>query len=157
LPRLPRTGSSGSGGGGFGGLNFAGSWTPVILLGLVIVGILLYTWLRKVRLGSGPGAAYAPEGLGPWPVDPRSINTREDVVKAFEYLSVLICGPSAKTWTHNTIADALSELATTHGETAVMLARLYELARYAPLDELLTHEELVEARQLVCGLAGVSY
>ena len=78
-------------------------------------------------------------------------------MKAFEYLSVLICGPPAKTWTHNTIADALSELAATHGETAVMLARLYELARYAPLDEPLTRDELMEARELVCGLAGVSY
>ena len=94
---------------------------------------------------------------GPWPIDPRQINTREDVVKAFEYLSVLICGPAAKTWTHNTIADSLADLAATHGETAVMLARLYELARYAPLDEPLTREELMEARELVCGLAGVSY
>ena len=90
-------------------------------------------------------------------MDPRAINTREDVVKAFEYLSVLICGPSARTWTHSTIADALSELAATHGETAVMLARLYELARYAPLDEPLTRDELMEARELVCGLAGVPY
>ena len=101
--------------------------------------------------------AYAAEGLGPWPIDPRRIHTREDVVKAFEYLSGLICGASAKTWTHSTIADALAELAATHGETAVQLARLYELARYAPLDEPLTRDELMEARELVCGLAGVSY
>ena len=79
------------------------------------------------------------------------------MVLAFEYLSVLICGPTAKTWTHNTIAEALSELAATHGETAVMLARLYELARYAPLDEALTTAELAEARRLICSLAGMDH
>src|SRR5207237_724553 len=38
-----------------------------------------------------------------------------------------------------------------------LVARLDDLARYAPLDEPLTPDELIEARQLVCGLAGVSY
>lgn len=157
-PRPPRPSSSSSGGGsGLGGFSFSGSWTPVILLGVVIFGLLLWFWLKNVRFGTPSREVLVRDGLGPWPVDPRHIETREDVVKAFEYLSVLICGPSARTWTHSTIADALSELATTHGETAVMLARLYELARYAPLDEPLTREELIEARQLVCGLAGVSY
>ena len=47
------------------------------------------------------------------------------------------------------IADELATLAETHGETAVKLARLYELARYAPLDEPLTRSELLEARHLV--------
>ena len=150
-----RSGSSG-GSGGFGSFSFGGSWFPVIVLGVVVLGILLWVLVKRLREGT-PELVLDGAGLGPWPIDPRTINTREDVVKAFEYLSVLICGPSAKTWTHNTIADALSELATTHGETAVMLARLYELARYAPLDEPLTRDELMEARELVCGLAGVSY
>jgi hypothetical protein len=123
---------------------------------LVVLGILIWVLVKNLRQGTEE-FAFVGGGLGPWPIDPRQINTREDVVKAFEYLSVLICGPSAKMWTHGTIADALSELATTHGETAVMLARLYELARYAPLDEPLTPDELIEARNLVCGLAGVSY
>jgi hypothetical protein len=90
-----------------------------------------------------------------WPVDPRDINTREDVVKVFEFLSVMLCGASAKTWTHSTIADELTELATSEPETALKLARLYELARYAPLDEPLTRTELLEARRLACELAGI--
>jgi hypothetical protein len=153
----PRPGSTGGGGsGGLGNFGFGGSWFPVVVLGVVVLGILLWVLLKNLRDGA-PQPAFVADGLGPWPVDPRQINTREDVVKAFEYLSVLICGPSAKTWTHNTIADALADLAVTHGEAAVMLARLYELARYAPLDEPLTRDELVEARRLVCDLAGVSY
>lgn len=154
-PTMPRPGGAGSG-DGFGGLNFGGSWTPVILIGLILFGVLLWFWLKNVRFSSDDRVVLESGCLGPWPVDPRAINTREDVVKAFEYLSVLICGPSARTWTHGTIAGALADLATTHGERAVLLARLYELARYAPLDEPLTQDELIEARQLVCALAGVS-
>jgi hypothetical protein len=152
----PRPGSSGGGSGGFGSFGFGGSWFPVIILGIIVLGILIWVLVKNLRTPATQPVTYT-GGLGPWPIDPRAINTREDVVKAFEYLSVLICGPAAKTWTHNTIADALSELAVSHGETAVMLARLYELARYAPLDEPMTREELLEARELVCGLAGVSY
>jgi hypothetical protein len=88
-------------------------------------------------------------------VDPRTIATREDLVRAFEYLSVLICGAEARTWTHGTIARALVDLAATHAATARLLARLYELARYAPLDEPLNPAELAEGRRLVCELAGV--
>ena len=131
-PRAPS-----SGGSGFGSLGFGGSWFPVVVLAIIVLGIVFWVVWKNLRTPE-PEVASIPHGLGPWPIDPRRINTREDVVKAFEYLSVLICGPSAKTWTHNTIADALAELAATHGETAVMLARLYELARYAPLDEPLT-------------------
>jgi hypothetical protein len=39
----------------------------------------------------------------------------------------------------------------------MILARLYELARYAPLDEPLSPAEIEESRRLVCRLAGVSY
>jgi hypothetical protein len=127
----------------------------VVLLGLVIFGLLLWVWVKNLP-PSEPAAAGTGGGLGPWPIDPRAINTREDVVKAFEYLSVLICGPAARNWTHGTIAGALSDLAVTHGQTAVKLARLYELARYAPLDEPLTRDELAEARDIVCDLAGVT-
>lgn len=148
-------GGGGGTGGGFGGLNLAGSWTAVILLGLVILGLFLWLWLKNARFRSQRSEFVTPAGLGPWPVDPRQISTREDVVKAFEYLSVLICGPSARTWTHTTVADALSELAASQAETAMLLARLYELARYAPIDEPLTQDELAEARHLVCSLAGV--
>jgi hypothetical protein len=141
---------------GFSGVSFGGTWLPFVLLLLAIVAVFLWFYLKQMRERTS-SLVFAGAGLGPWPVDPRSINTREDVVKAFEYVSVLICGPSARNWTHGTIAAALADLATTHGDTAMMLARLYELARYAPLDEPLTRDELIEARKLVCALAGVSY
>ncbi|MCS6866568.1 MAG: hypothetical protein RMJ56_00605 [Gemmataceae bacterium] len=125
----------------------------VLIIVAVIIAIVLWRkWdaLRPWRRHDG--RAVAESG---WPLDPRTINSREDVVKAFEYLSVLLCGHDAKTWTHSTIADALVSLARTHVETAIKLARLYELARYTPLDEPLTRVEVLEARRLVCELAGV--
>jgi hypothetical protein len=145
------------GGGGGSGFNFAGMSVPVWLVIAILIAIALaVVWYKRDMIFVPRKAtALAAAGAGDWPLDPRAINSREDVVKAFEYLSVLICGPGAKTWTHSTIADELTALAQTHGETAVKLARLYELARYAPLDEPLTRAELVEARRLVCDLAGM--
>ncbi len=46
-------------------------------------------------------------------------------------------------------------VAAPNGDVAVKLARLYELARYAPLDEPLSRAEIIEARRLACDLAGV--
>lgn len=152
-------GRSSSGGGSSGsGLSFGipgmeGSWLPVLLIAILLMAALVYWRFLAVRKLPDDGFNLA--GLSHWPIDPQRIATRQDVIVAFEYLSVLICGPSAKMWTHNTIAEALAELAATHGETAVMLARLYELARYAPLDEPLTTAEVAEARRLVCRLAGL--
>lgn len=152
-PRAPRW----NWGGGGSGFNFAGFSVPVWLVIAILVAVALAVvwWKRDMIFVPRKAGLLSAEGVGGWPLDPRAINSREDVVKAFEYLSVLICGPGAKTWTHSTIADELTALAQTHGETAVKLARLYELARYAPLDEPLTRAELVEARRLVCDLAGM--
>lgn len=152
-PHLPEASSNWSfgGGGSMGGLS--GSWMTVLLLGFVFLGALLLWWYLKET--KTPGDGVQRNGLGPWPIDPRAINSREDVVKAFEYLSVLICGPSAKMWTHGTIAEALTDLTIAQGEVAMKLARLYELARYAPIEEPLTRVEVIEARHIVCDLAEV--
>jgi hypothetical protein len=125
----------------------------LLILAVIVLAVIWWKWggIFKPR----PATAGAATGGGGWPIDPREINTREDVVKAFEYLSVLLCGPGAKTWTHSTVADELTKLAASEPQTALKLARLYELARYAPLDEPLTRVELLEARRLVCELAGL--
>ncbi|WP_439622807.1 hypothetical protein [Gemmata sp.] len=153
-PNLPS--SSGWGlGSGTGGLG--GSWAALVVLLLLVAGVFLWFKLRNLRDAAVRGGAFAGAGLGPWPVDPRRITTREDVVKAFEYLSVLLCGPAARNWTHGTIAAALADVAARDPRAGTGLARLYELARYAPLDEALTNGELAEARTLACSLAGESH
>src|SRR5262249_10935361 len=122
---------SGSGGVVLGGAGEGGAWLPLVLLAAVLIGGLLlwkYLYFRDAKAGT----VYDLGGLGPWPIDPRAIATREDLVKAFEYLSVLICGPAARMWTHGTIASALADLATTPSEAAVILAPPHEPARYPP-------------------------
>jgi hypothetical protein len=156
-PSSPQSGGSSFGGGGSWNLGipgFSGSWTKFVLLALIIVGGVI-AWRFWKAKDARRKDSFGLGGLAGWPVDPWRITTREEVVKAFEYLSILICGPIARSWTHTTIADALAELATTHADTAMMLARLYELARYTPVDEPLTTTELAEARRLVCRLAGL--
>ena len=111
-------------------------------------GIVLFGTARTPR----PGEA---DTGGAGLLDPRAITTREHLVQAFDYLSVRLCGPIAKNWTHVTITRALADRSTLTRETAGILARLYELARYTPPDEPLTASELAEARRLTCHLAGV--
>ena len=65
-------------------------------------------WPRLVGTRSGDPRLLA--GLGPWPVDPRTIADRAALVRAFEYLSVLRCGTGAKVWNHVTIAAELRRL-----------------------------------------------
>ncbi len=140
---------------GFGPGGFGSTWLPVVILALVILTVFLWLKYRDLLKRRMVLVAVNGEQMA-WPIDPCSITTRQDVVIAFEYLSVRVCGPAARNWTHLTIAEALRDLAKTHAETAGKLARLYELARYAPLDEPLSAPQLLEARTLVCELAGVT-
>jgi hypothetical protein len=159
LGNLP-TPSFGAGGGGGG--EGAGGLARVLVLGAVVVLLGLIVWQVLARLGIGPGAAAVGGGwrLGPWPVNPAFIGTREELIMAFEFLSLLLLGPAARTWNHRDIATGMG--ATAPGATpekqaaADRLADLYEAARYAPEREPLTGEALAEARRNLCFLAGVA-
>lgn len=141
---------------GMGSFHLGGMQVPwALMLIILLAAVAAVVWWQWGAIFKPRESSAALAGGGGWPIDPRQINSREDVVKAFEYLSVLLCGPGAKTWTHSTIADELTSLAASEPGTALKLARLYELARYAPLDEPLTRAELLEARRLACDLAGL--
>jgi hypothetical protein len=99
--------------------------------------------------------------LGPWPVDPSAVRTREQFIKAFEYLSVFGLGPSARNWNHRQIARGLGASSTRspndqRRNAAESLALLYEQARYAPQDRPLLDSELATARRDLSFLAGVA-
>jgi len=106
--------------------------------------------------------------LGPWPIHPTAVQTREELIRAFEYLSVLLLGPAARHWHHLAIAASLgrSSGATVSArrwgdgsaerrQAAQQLATLYERARYAPPAEPLPEAALATARRDLCLLAGV--
>ncbi len=147
--------SSSSGGGGgwnFGGGGGGGSWTPLlILLVLGVGGFLFYLYYARHKK---PAEEAPIETARVWPVDPLQVNSREDVVKAFEFLSISKCGEEAVNWHHLQIADQLGAKEPDHKEAADRLARLYEKARYAPANELFDDMDIAEARARFSQLAG---
>ena len=105
-----------------------------------------------------------------------AVATREEVIRAFEYLSLLRLGPAARNWNHRTIACQLanpsepgpasarlfsqrlgrSGRVSGLAEAAQTLADVYEKARYAPASDDLPSSALAAARTELCLLAGVS-
>jgi hypothetical protein len=80
-------------------------------------------------------------------IDFDAIRTREQLVHAFDHVSLDRIGDDARTWNHRVIADQIAEVKPANAEPADQLAGLYERARYAPLDEDLTAGEFSEARR----------
>ena len=166
LPRpnlyLPGPGSWGDGrafGLGLPSLGGAASGRAALWLAIVVLaGLVLWQITRQGRSkGIRPGRAN--RHPGPWPVDPAQVATRADVIRAFEYLSLLRLGPDVRTWNHRRIAAHLGADACPSLErrlAADELAVLYERARYTPAVDPLPAEDLASARRALCLLAGVA-
>jgi hypothetical protein len=95
--------------------------------------------------------------LGDWPVRPGAVRSREDLVKAFEYLALRTFGPRARPWHHLEIAAGWDRYALGNGarsDAARRLASVYERARYAPADEGPAPEDFTAARHDLGLLAG---
>lgn len=140
--------------GGFGGGDGPGGLILLIIVGGLMIALLLY-WRKYM---ADPTAAIEPRplpGQGPWPIDPREVRDRETLVRAFEYVSVMICGENVKTWNHVRITEALADVGPELAKSALPLARLYALARYLPPEEAMAETEIAEARNHLCQLAGV--
>jgi hypothetical protein len=137
-----------------GAMSGEGSWLSVVLFAVVAGGALVVWrfWPRGEAAAAGPQPL---PGLGPWPVDPRLVADRADLIRAFEYLSVLVVGAGARAAHHLAIADAL-RTATGSGDAAEPLARGYALARYTPAADPLPPGTIAEARGHLCRLAGVA-
>jgi hypothetical protein len=150
-PNVPTGGGSVSVGGADGLFN-------VLIVLLVVIGAGLVTWkLMSLKHGQADNADDRWQ-LGAWPVHPSAVRTRADLVKAFEYLAVLLLGARAQTQHHLELAEELGRQSTSadarRSEAARSLAHLYEIARYTPADEALAADELAEARCELSFLAG---
>ena len=127
-----------------------------VVLGVVAAAVLLAValcYLPKWVTADGPRPV---PGLGPWPLDPRQVQTRADLVRAFEYLSVLLNGDPARAYSHEAAAAALREAVPGAADAAGPLAHAYALARYTPSDRPLSVGQIADARDHLCRLAGVS-
>jgi hypothetical protein len=131
-------------------------WCSVLLF-LGVLAWKLPAWMREENKEA---ATLRNDSLGPWPVAPNAVHTRGELIRAFEYLSLLILGPSARTDNHNDLAQRLGADLVDHQEAARCLARLYEESRYAPEQSQpetpLPEQDQVAARQALCLLAGVT-
>jgi hypothetical protein len=131
----------------------------VLWLGFLAVAALL-VWKLVGRQRARVAAALSRQWLGPWPVSPAAVRTREELVRAFDYLALLALGPAARACNHLDVAGQLGQQpaldADRRREAANHLARVYEKARYAPGDEPLPDEEMAGARRELCLLAGVA-
>jgi hypothetical protein len=128
-------------------------FTPVIMLVLMAVAAFLI-W-RYFPTHRGVTRDKLDLSRRPWPVDPRAVADRESLVRAFEYLSIVLCGDAARVWNHRTIAVALDSRVAGAENVSHELASLYELARYTPANEPLSPEALASARRSLCQLAGI--
>jgi hypothetical protein len=137
-----------------------GGGTPQIsrsaAIGLAAIGLVAFlTWRILSYMGAGNRDEWTRAGLdgrsrwrlGPWPLEPRSIETPDDVIRAFEYLSVLELGPDAVTWNHVDIALALGRQFPTLAGNAIQLGAHYEEARYAPPSEAMSPASVRMARE----------
>ena len=120
------------------------------------------TWrnepLPSSKVAGPPPVARKRWRLGPWPVSPGAVRTREQLVRAFEYLSLLLLGPAARTRHHHDLARQIGDQPDMdpdrRKEAAQALAGLYEQARYAPPQDDLSEEQLDRARRELRRLAG---
>jgi hypothetical protein len=137
-----------------------------LLAGVVVglIGVLL--WGIVFRHSPRDEAEQARLELGPWPVNPAAVSSREELVKAFEYLSLLSLGSTARNWNHEIIAEHLAQQSKAAASAPLLdpdaqrhaveeLAVLYERARYAPAAEPLPEDSLLSARRDLCFLAGM--
>jgi hypothetical protein len=121
---------------------------------IAAAGILVW----KLLGGNIPGVGRLRKAgwrLGPWPVSPEGVASRQDVVRAFEYLSLLKLGPAVKSRNHIELAVELGRATGDTRRAANCLASVYEKARYTPADEPLSADALAAARKELCFLAGV--
>jgi hypothetical protein len=146
-PALP------SGGVGVAAANAADLFQGLLLVAAaVVLGMVLWRW-QGVRAAK---AALARRHLGPWPTDPARVGTREELIRAFEYLSLLRLGEPARSWHHRAIADRLGDGDADRRVAADRLAALYEQARYAPDAARLTEPAFADARRHLTHLAGAA-
>ena len=158
IPELPQAPSTPSGPKmpGFGGFNADLSGLGTWMLIPVVLAVFGFVAFRLLRRRGWFGSQPIPlTGLGPWPVDPRAIRSRDDLVKAFEYLSVLTIGGPARHYHHGTIAAELDRLLPDAGDLPQEVARHYMLARYGPSGAEIDADDLAAARASLCRLAGV--
>ncbi|VTS03151.1 hypothetical protein [Tuwongella immobilis] len=159
MPNFSMNGGNSSSGGSFGGGSFAPSgdvtWAPVILLGILMIGGMIY-WASQMKREPEAPQRMIPIELGPWPVDPSRIQSAAQFLQAFEYLALSRCGLVAQSWNHQEIEWGLARQFPEARDQAHRLANAYAFLRYAPNPTGLPDSEFQSACQILQTFAQVS-
>ena len=168
-PKFSGTGTGGgsfNGGGGTGGLGSVGGVGGVGSIGtgglsaLVVIAaiaaaiFLAILFLRKWQLKRETRGEVVVSHVST--LDFSNIHTREQLVDAFDTVSLNECGEQAIAWNHRVIASQISVAHPKKAEPAGQVSNLYEKARYAPPDEDLVPSDYADARRGLSVIAGVS-
>lgn len=126
-----------------------------LVVWLVVGGVVvLLLWKMRDLFHRDGADEVRPWRLGRWPVRPGQVTTREELIRAFEYLACLLLGSKGAYQHHHELAEEMAEKAPEHRESAHRLARLYEQARYTPDTDPLAADEVATARNDLSLLAG---
>lgn len=125
----------------------------------VVVGslfVLLWRGVDRYAAASHNSRGNEWDAMGPLAIE--AIHTREQVVQAFERLSLRLLGRKAKTQHHRDLAHGIGHQTdadpTERRHWADALADVYEQARYAPPGEDLSANQLEQARRCLRRLTG---
>ncbi|HEV3203005.1 MAG TPA: hypothetical protein VGY77_01420 [Gemmataceae bacterium] len=126
---------------------------------LVIFAVVVWKVMQKINRHKAGGEKLPRRQsleslLGPWSVSPSALRTKEDLIRAFEYLSLMKLGPEARSWNHREIARELGGIHEERRRAAGHLAGLYEQARYAPDVGPIPTDAMQIARHELAFLAG---
>jgi hypothetical protein len=124
-----------------------GTWLLLAVVCALIAWQMVHWTKRSAKILDARAA------LGPWPVQPSAVNTRAELVQAFDYLALLTLGLGVQCWNHHAVARQWGTRAPTCAEPAHSLAALYERARYTDGTEALADAERDQARRSLVQLA----
>jgi hypothetical protein len=111
---------------------------------------------RKARRQGPDWALGGAASISARRLDLSSLRSREDLIRAFEQLSLVKLGSAARSWNHLHLAAGLGGNENGRRRLADHLAFLYEQARYAPGDGCVSPDALQIAHRELAILAGVA-
>ncbi len=119
-------------------------FTPVLVLAGVLAALAIaFFGLRHFKFGGNAAAEL--QFAGP-PLKPDDINSRADVVRAFHEFALRSAQSVQSWWTHRTVQQAILEKAPEYRAAVETLTNTYEQARYLPVEQELSPEQLESAR-----------
>jgi len=139
-----------------GGVEAAGGGLTAVavvigVIGALVLGYILYRKWQQDQEAKLAMLADAKRGL-----DLSHIRSRQELVEAFDALTVEKCGDESKNWNHRVVTETLIGARPAVAQPAQELGELYQKARYAPPQDDMTGGEFTAAERDLRAVAGVT-